>query len=149
MNWFNYYGLIAVAVILLPNIAYSITYKGGDVSTLKWWAIAENIGRYGCMAFIIFNIPYTWHGYFFASGQLVYLIAGGALLAAYLIAWAIFWKRQTLAKALSLSILPSALFLFAGFMIVSIPFIVCAVLFSVAHIYISVKTIPQRDGDFL
>lgn len=42
-------------------------------------------------------------------------------------------------KALSLSIIPSAIFLFSGVVLANIPLIVFAVLFAVNHILISYK----------
>ena len=61
MSWFNYYGLIAIAIILTPNIILSIkdkTYFENKFNN-KVFLVLEQIGRYGCMIFMVFNIPYT------------------------------------------------------------------------------------------
>lgn len=33
MKWFNYYGLILVAIIMMPNIIYAIRCKDGFFNT--------------------------------------------------------------------------------------------------------------------
>ena len=60
MSWFNYYGLIFIVLIMLPNIVYSIKNRNSAPNnyTNKIAEIFEQIGRYACMAFMIFNIPY-------------------------------------------------------------------------------------------
>ncbi len=58
---------------------------------------------------------------------------------AYLIFWVICWNRNGKLKALSLSVLPSCIFLFSGIVLANIPLIVFAVLFAVNHILISCK----------
>ena len=61
MSWFNYYGLIIMAIIMIPNIVYAVKQKDGMAleSHNKMIIIAEQVGRYGCFVLMIFNIPYT------------------------------------------------------------------------------------------
>ncbi len=141
MTWFNYFGLIIVVVIMLPNIVYAVTCKEGFQNAYRNQPaeIIEQIGRYGCMAFMIFNIPYTWFGYWFANAETVYLAVNFTLAAAYCLIWIVFWKRQGICKAVLLSVIPSLIFLFSAAVIASIPLGVFAVIFTVCHILISVK----------
>ncbi len=55
MNWFNYFGLIIVIIIMLPNIVFAIKHKEGfeNVYKNKIAEICEQIGRYACMCFMI------------------------------------------------------------------------------------------------
>lgn len=69
----------------------------------------------------------------------MYLAVNGALCLAYLICWAVFWEKEGKLKALALSVLPTAVFLFGGIMLASIPLTVFAVVFGVCHILISYK----------
>lgn len=140
MNWFNYYGLAIMAVIMIPNIIYTVKRKGGEGSfSNKFVGIAEQIGRYGCMVFMIFNIPYTYFNFWFDYALIVYLSVNGGLCLAYLIFWVICWNRTDKLKALSLSIIPSCIFLFSGVVLANIPLIVFSVIFAVNHILISYK----------
>lgn len=65
MQWFNFYGLIFVAVILVPNLIFALKCKNGFLNSWHNKAVesAEQIGRFGCFGFMIFNIPYTYWGF--------------------------------------------------------------------------------------
>lgn len=149
MSWFNYYGLIFMAVIMIPNIIFAVKNKDGYPNTYKNKVVQtfEQIGRYGCFALIILNIPYTWIGFYFSFAEIVYIAVNSLFLFAYCAVWVILWKKSGIVKALLLSILPSLVFLFSGIMIASIPLTVFAVIFAVTHILISVKNaIPLENS---
>lgn len=141
MDWFNYYGLIFMAVIMIPNIIFAVKRKDGFADTYKNKAveIMEQIGRYACFALMIFNIPYTYFGFWFENALTVYLGVNGVLCAAYLVCWVVFRNRGGKFRALSLSVIPSLVFLFGGVALANIPLIAFAVLFAVNHILISYK----------
>lgn len=148
MSWFNYYGLIFVALIMIPNIIYAVKNKNSFANNYKnkLVEVLEQIGRYGCIALMIFNIPYTWFGFYFPFAQIAYIVMNAVLVIAYCVIWVILWNKNGIIKALLLSIIPSLVFLFSGIMIASIPLIVFAVLFAVTHILISVKNTPEPDN---
>lgn len=141
MNQFNYYGLIIMAMIMIPNIIYAVKHKDDAAGAFdnKAVIIAEQIGRYGCFVFMIFNIPYTYFGFWFDHALIVYLSVNGALCLAYLIFWIVCRNGNGKLKVLSLSILPSCIFLFSGIVLANIPLVVCAIVFAVNHILISCK----------
>ena len=122
MSWFNYYGLIFIVLIMLPNIVYAIKNKNSITNnyTNKIAEIFEQIGRYACMAFMIFNIPYTWFGFYFDYANIVYIVVNSALVTAYCIIWVILRNKDGILKSLLLSILPSLVFIFSGVIIASI-----------------------------
>lgn len=143
MDWFNYYGLAVMAIIMIPNIIYAVTNKSGEPDSYKNKAavIAEQIGRYGCMISMIFNIPYTYFDFWFDNALIVYVAINGALCFAYLLFWIICRNRSGKLKALSLSVIPSCIFLISAVLLANIPLIVFAVVFSVSHILISCKNL--------
>ncbi len=130
-----------MAIIMIPNIVYALKQKkdGCDIFKNKAVIVAEQIGRYGCFVFMIFNIPYTYFNFWFDYALTVYLSVNGALCFAYLIFWAICWNKNGKLKALSLSIIPPCVFLFSGIVLANIPLIVFSVTFAVNHILISCK----------
>ena len=130
-----------MAIIMIPNIVYAVKHKSGGENAYcnKAAIILEQIGRYGCFAFMIFNIPYTYFNFWFANARIVYLAVNGVLCFAYILFWVICWKKEGILKALSLSILPTVIFLFSGIVLASIPLIAFAVIFGVCHILISCK----------
>ena len=141
MFWFNYYGLAIIAIIMIPNIIYAIKVKDESKNGYKNKPaeILEQAGRYVCLVLMIFNIPYVCFNFWFVHALTVYLSVNGGLCLAYLIFWIICWKRDGKLKALSLSVIPSVIFLFSGIILAYIPLIVFAVLFGVNHILISYK----------
>lgn len=140
MGWFNYYGLAIMAVIMVPNIIYAVRHKdAANTYKNKSVEIAEQIGRYGCFVLMIFNIPYTYFNFWFDCALTVYLSVNGALCLAYLAFWVICRNNNGMLKALSLSILPSGIFLFSGIMLANIPLIVYSLVFAPCHILISCK----------
>ena len=141
MGWFNYYGLIAVVLIMIPNIVFAIKCKGDICNPYinKAAYAFEQVGRYGCMAFMVFNIPYTYFNFWFAHALIAYLAVNGVFIVLYCVLWAVFWNKKGKAKTIALSIIPSAIFLFSGVLLANIPLIAFAVIFAVCHILISYK----------
>ena len=141
MNWFNYFGLIIVAIILIPNIIGAIIDKKAfeNKCSSKVMIVLEQIGRYDCLAFMIFNIPYTYFNFWFNHALVVYLIVNAILLLLYLLGWIVFGKGRKTIKMLWLSIIPTVEFLFSGIMLLSIPLIIFAVIFGIGHITVSYK----------
>lgn len=126
---------------MIPNIIYAVKNKGNVADTYnnKLATVAEQVGRYGCFAFMIFNIPYSYFNFWFDYAIIVYLAVNGGLCLAYLIFWIICWNKSGKLMALALSIIPSCIFIFSGVMLLNIPLICFAVIFAVSHILISYK----------
>lgn len=141
MGWFNYYGLAVILLIMVANILCAAFDKEAfnGICKDKQLNLTEQIGRYGCFVLMIFNIPYTYLGFWFTGALTVYLTVCGALIAIYCIGWTVFWKKRSLLRAVWLSVTPSVIFLFCGIIIVNIPLIVFSVIFSVAHITLSCR----------
>lgn len=147
MGWFNFYGLAIMAIIMIPNIVYAIKHKSEaeNIYHNKTVEILEQTGRYCCFVFMVFNIPYTYFNFWFKYGLTVYLSINGGLCLAYIVFWIICWGKNGKLKALSLSIIPSCIFLFSGIALAYIPLIAFAVLFGINHILISYKNIVVNE----
>lgn len=129
-----------MAVIMIPNIIYAVKCKNSkNVYRNKAVEISEQIGRYGCFVSMIFNIPYTYFNFWFDYALIVYLSVNGGLCLAYLIFWLICRNRNDKLKALSLSVIPSCIFLFDGIILANVLLLFFSVLFAVCHIFISYK----------
>lgn len=148
MGIFNYYGLIIIVLILLPNIAFAALNKDGfkNVYENKPLEICEQIGRFGCFILMIVNVPYTYFGFRFDCALTVYLAVNGALTLVYLLGWIVLWKKPGVLRALLLSITPSAIFLFSGVMLTNVPLSVLAVLLSITHITLSYKNAAAEEN---
>lgn len=143
MDWFNYYGLVIIAIVMIPNIIFAVKHKDEFVNKYKNKAVEvlEQIGRYACFALMIFNIPYTYFNFWFDYALAVYLSVNGVLCVAYIVFWIVCWNKDCKLRALSLSIVPSLIFLFSGVMLANIPLIAFAILFGINHILLSYKNI--------
>ena len=140
MDWFNYYGLVIMVVIMIPNIIYTIKHKNQvNVYDNKLAIVFEQIGRYGSFVFMIFNIPYTYIGFWFSFGKIFYITVNAFLLFGYCLSWIVLCNKNGIVKALLLSIIPSLVFILSSILIASIPLFVFAVIFSITHILISIK----------
>ena len=141
MEWFNVFGLVFIVVIMIPNIVFAVRCK--DDFDNKWnnkvIEIIEQIGRFGCIGFMIFNVPGTWFGWWSNEAFAIYLIIDFLLIFLYCAIWFIFWKKNNVFRALALSIIPSVIFLFSGIISRSILLIFATILFAPAHILISYK----------
>ena len=143
MSYFNPYGLAIMILIMIPNIWYAATDgKGsGHKKGNKIVEILEQIGRYGCFALMIFNIPYSYRGFWLENGLFWYIAINALLVFAYCLVWAVclFRRKYPLWGRIALSALPSAVFLVSGAMILSFPLLLSALLFAPCHIFISIQ----------
>ena len=50
MEWFNVFGLIFIAVIMIPNVVFAIKCKDGfdNKWNNKYVEVTEQVGRLGC-----------------------------------------------------------------------------------------------------
>lgn len=139
MEWLNVFGLVMVAVIMIPNMLFAMKCKDGFVNKWnnKFVETVEQIGRFGCFGFMIINIPGTWFGWWSDEAFAVYLVVDAVLVTLYCVIWAVCFRKSSVFRALALSIIPSVLFLFSGIMSRSILLTIAAVLFAPSHILIS------------
>ena len=109
MEWFNVFGLIFIAVIMIPNVVFAIKCKDGfdNKWNNKYVEVTEQVGRLGCFGFMIINIPGTWFGWWSDETFAVYLIVDTILVMLYCAIWIICFKKNSIFRALALSIIPT------------------------------------------
>ena len=141
MECINVFGLIFMVIIMIPNIIYALKYKDGFENKWENKSIenVEQIGRFGCFGFMIINIPGTWLGWWSNEAFASYLIVNIVLIIFYCWIWLKCFRKNTIFRALALSIIPSVVFLFSGIMSRSVLLTISAILFAPAHILISYK----------
>lgn len=138
---FNYWGLLFIALIMVPNIIFAVKCKGGFENRWKnrWVEALEQTGRFGCFIFMIFNIPCTCLGFCNRGAWIAYLTVNTVLTVLYCLLWGICFRKSGMFRALSLSAIPAVLFLFSGIISRSLLLTVFAVIFAPCHILISYK----------
>lgn len=141
MGWINIFGLVFMVIIMIPNVIFALKCKDGFENKWenKFIEALEQIGRYGCFAFMVINITKTWFGWASDEAFALYLIVDAVLIIAYCVIWAVCFKKNSVFRALSLSMIPSAIFLFSGIMSRSVLLMISALIFAPCHILISYK----------
>lgn len=142
---FFVFGLVVVLIMLVPNVVFALCSKDGfeNLWHNKAVEILEQIGRFGCMILMFIVIPEVS----FTSDEsfALYIIVNMALLLLYCLMWIILFRKNNMLRAVSLSVIPSVLFLFSGIISGNIPLIIAAVIFSPCHILISVKNVTEKE----
>lgn len=140
-EFINFYGLAFMLVIMIPNIIFAVKNKDGfeNLWKNKFVELFEQIGRFGCFAFMIVIIPGMGFCFYSKLEFILYLIIDTVLLTAYVLIWIFCFKTNSVFKFLSLSITPSVIFLASGILTCYIALIVSAVIFAPCHILISYK----------
>lgn len=139
MNFFNFYGMIFVVLILIPNVIFAYRHADGFENLYKNRSVEifEQIGRFGSFILMIFSLPRVCIGFSTETVRKVYIIVGFLLVFLYILGWIVFRKEDSVRKSLVLSVLPSVLFFESGILSLNIPLIVTAAIFAPSHITIS------------
>lgn len=147
MSWFNFIGLIFVAVILIPNIIFAAKNKDGfqNFYRNKFVEIFEQIGRFGCFITMFFTPPFLNLGFKINGAKTAYIITGAVLVALYCLGWIVFGKENSVRKSLAFSIIPSVLFLESGLLSLNFPLIILSLIFAPCHIIISYKNAKATE----
>jgi hypothetical protein len=137
-SWFNTFGLVIMIFLMIPNIIFAIKSRGQENKcTNKAMNIIEQIGRYGSMFLMIFNIGILDYGCASVTGYIIYLVGSGILIMAYWIAWMLYFIKPELVVGMALAIIPTILFLLSGFMLRQYLLVITAVIFGIGHIYVT------------
>lgn len=152
MPVFNFYGFLFMAVIMVPNIVFAVRNKDGFQNLWHNRAVEflEQIGRFACFGFMLFNIPHTCFGFPSDKAFAAYIIVNCMLTAAYCLIWIVCFRKSSVFRALALSILPSLTFLCSGIFSRSVLLIAASLVFAPCHITVSYKMphLPQRRKNY-
>lgn len=169
-NWINLFGLLIVALLLIPNMIYAIKHKDeGNLCENRFMNVLEQVGRYGSMLFMAVCLKSGGYGFSSVALFLAYVIGNALLLTAYWVVWGIYFyadgaevtgrtdgsastftagrhgAKNVGGLKMSLAALPACLFLLSGITLEYIPLIISAIIFAVGHIYVTyINAIHQR-----
>ena len=141
-GWINLFGAAIVISILIPNIIYAIKYKGEkNLCDNRFMNVIEQIGRYACITLMWLPLMVWKFGFLSVTEMLLYTAGNISLVAAYQIVFALYMKKRNTRRALILAILPSCVFLLSGLLLRHWLLAVFALLFAIAHIYVTLKNV--------
>ena len=99
----------------------------------------EQIGRYGCMFLMVFNIGIAEFGFRSVGIFLVYIFGNTLFIIFYWIIWMLYFHKRTYWKQILLAVIPACLFLLSGITMLHYLLIVFGIIFGIGHIYVTVK----------
>lgn len=140
ISWINIFGLIIVILLLVPNIIYAIKEKNQENKcTNKFLNLIEQIGRYGCMLLMIFNIGLVEFGFSSIGAFIVYFLGNTLLMISYWTIWVLYFKKKTYWKQIALALIPTVIFLLSGITMQHLLLTFFAVVFGIGHLYVTNK----------
>lgn len=150
MQWFSFIGLIFVVVILIPNIIFAAKNRDGfhNFYNNKIVETLEQIGRFGCFIFMFIAPPFLNIGFKSDGIRTAYIITGSVLAVMYCLGWIVFRNENSVRKSLTLSIIPSILFLESGLLSLNFPLIILSIVFAPCHILISYKNAKAQEDNY-
>lgn len=138
MNYINIHGLIIIIIIMIPNIIFAMKENHFKSKyNNKIIEVIEQIGRFGSIGLMIFNIPFLNNGYRFTNGRLLYIFLTSILSIVYCFVWFLYFKIESIKKAMLLAIIPTIIFLLSGIIQGKVLLILLSVLFGISHIIIT------------
>lgn len=140
ISWINIWGLIIVVLLLVPNIVYAIKEKNQENKcTSKLMNVVEQIGRYGSMFLMVFNIGLAEFGFSSVEAFVAYMFGNILLMISYWSVWALYFKEKRYWKQIALTVIPTGIFLLSGITMLHFLLIVFAVIFGIGHLYVTNK----------
>lgn len=141
LNWINIFGLVSVVLMLIPNILYAIKFKGQETKCkcCRSMYILEQIGRYGSMFLMVFNIGIAEFGFASKIYFDIYVTSNIILIVAYWFVYGFYFYRRKNLKSMALAIIPSCIFLIDGILLRHYLLVSFAIIFALSHICITRK----------
>lgn len=141
-GWINVFGAVIVILLIIPNIIYALKNRGEkNRCTNRLMNAAEQIGRYACIILMWLPLLVWKFGFQSVFEMLLYLFGNGCLLVAYWVVFAVYLKKKTGRRALILAVIPTCIFLLSGLLLRHWLLAGFAILFGIAHIYVTHKNL--------
>lgn len=94
LGWINIFGLIIVVLMFIPNIIYACQKKHiKNKCANKVLNILEQIGKYGSMILMVFNIGMEKFGFWSEDGFAIWVMGIPLLIFLYWIVWFMYFKN--------------------------------------------------------
>lgn len=140
MEWVNLFGLGIVVLMLIPNLIYACKHKQAETERLHpAMNLLEQVGRYGSMFLMVFNIGVLEFGFKSKLAFTVWLLSIAFLLMAYWLLWFFYFQNPNNILALSLAVIPSTIFILSGLLLWHWLLVLFGFVFSLGHIFITVQ----------
>ncbi len=132
--WLDWIGLAFLMLLLIPNVLYALAgvSVSGEAAAPLCLLLAEQIGRYGCMVFLVFPVGLLeWEMPLVC--RTVQILGAVVLLAGYWGIWIWCFCRRPQPLPMGLAILPCLFFLLSGTCTGRALLVLCSLCFAVGH----------------
>lgn len=134
MGWISLMGLIIVALLLLPNMIFTIKKQETTGSYIKSWIdTVEKVTRITTMLLMIFQLGVSAEGFHSLLAFLIYLFGNTILVIVYWIMWILYKRKQTLRRRMILVEIPCVVYLLCAVTLRHWLLLISAVIFAVSH----------------
>lgn len=143
---FNLWMTGIVVLLLIPNLIYALRHRDGGISgPNRAINLLEQIGRFGCMIFMVVPLGVRGGEFGFYSWEELIIWAAGItlLLLAYYVCWAFYAWRPGRRLAVALAVIPCGIFLLSAILLRHWVLAVFTGFFTGTHLYIVQHYGPQ------
>lgn len=152
MGWISLMGLIIVALLLLPNIIFTVKKQATTGCYVKTWVdTVEKVTRITTMLLMIFQLGVSEEGFYSILAFLIYFFGNIILVAAYWVMWILYRKKQTLRRRMILVEIPCVVYLLCAVTLQHWLLLVSAIIFAVSHTRVQQEKmkliVPEEDEE--
>ena len=152
MGWISLMGLIIVALLLLPNIIFTVKKQATTGCYVRSWVdTVEKVTRITTMLLMIFQLGVSEEGFHSLLAFLIYFLGNIILVAVYWVMWILYKKRQTLRRRMILVEIPCVVYLLCAVTLQHWLLLVSAVIFSVSHMRVQQEKmkliVPEEEEE--
>jgi hypothetical protein len=136
----NLYGLIFVVIMIVPHIIFVKTHRYSlDKVTNRTLLYIARIGKY-CGAFLMaINIGVLEEGFTSDLMKNFWLVATAVLVAAYIILWLLFFKKENKACAILLTVVAGIVLMLSGLLQVKTLLLTAGIVYLIGELYVTIK----------
>lgn len=140
MSWLSLMGLIIVALLLLPNIIFTVPKQVTTGCYIKGWIDhVEKVTRITTMLLMIFQLGVSEEGFSSVLSFIIYFLGNIILLVAYWMIWILYKQKQTFSRRLILVEIPCIVYILCALTMQHWLLLISAVIFAVSHTHIQQK----------
>lgn len=146
MGWISLMGLIIVALLLLPNMIFTVKKQATTGCYVKSWIdTVEKVTRITTMLLMIFQLGVE--GFHSILAFLIYLFGNAILVITYWVVWILYKKKQTLRRRMILVEIPCIVYLLCAVTLRHWLLLVSAVIFAVSHTRVQQEKMKLIEPD--
>ena len=144
LNLINFIQVAIVWILIIPELLYSIHRESKEIKKNDAASITEQFGRYASMLLMVLPIGIWEFGFKASEEIIIYFVANGILLLAYILIYVLFFKKPDFAKAIILTVIRVLVFILCGIILRHWFLVIFAGIFATGHFAVTVKKYKEK-----